>query len=35
MPHGGSGDHSLVFTFNNPLVSGNASVTGGSGSVVG
>ena len=32
---GGSGDHSLVFTFNNPLVSGSASVTGGSGSVVG
>jgi hypothetical protein len=32
---GPSGDHTIVFTFTNPLVSGNASVTSGSGSVAG
>jgi subtilisin family serine protease len=29
------GDHTLVFTFGNPMVSGNASVTSGTGSVAG
>ena len=32
---GANGDHTLVFTCNNNLVSGNASVTGGTGSVSG
>ena len=32
---GAGGDHTLVFTLNNNLVSGNASVTGGTGSVSG
>ncbi len=30
-----SGNHKLVFTFNNPIVSGNAAVTSGTGSVSG
>ncbi|MEP6699273.1 MAG: LamG-like jellyroll fold domain-containing protein [Verrucomicrobiota bacterium] len=32
---GANGDHTLVFTFSNSLVSGSASVTGGTGSVSG
>ncbi|HMJ05854.1 MAG TPA: PA domain-containing protein, partial [Chthoniobacterales bacterium] len=32
---GGTGNHTLVFTFANPVVSGNASVTAGAGSVAG
>ncbi|MDQ6655902.1 MAG: dockerin type I domain-containing protein [Verrucomicrobiota bacterium] len=32
---GATGDHTIVFTFNNPIVSGNAAVTGGDGSVSG
>jgi hypothetical protein len=32
---GANGDHTLVFTFNNPITSGSASVSSGAGSVVG
>src|SRR5204863_6201655 len=32
---GANGDHTIIVTFSNPVETGNASVTGGAGSVVG